>query len=36
MLKERDSLSGEDCRDGMTAIISVKPTNPQSECQTKD
>ncbi|MBE6914147.1 MAG: DNA gyrase subunit B, partial [Ruminococcaceae bacterium] len=35
MLKEGDSLSGEDCREGMTAIISVKLTNPQFEGQTK-
>ena len=36
MLKEGDSLSGEDCREGMTAVISVKLTNPQFEGQTKD
>ena len=35
MLKEGDSLSGEDCREGMTAIISVKLTEPQFEGQTK-
>lgn len=35
MLKEGDSLSGEDCREGMTAVISVKLTNPQFEGQTK-
>jgi len=35
LLKEGDSLSGEDCREGMTAIISVKLTNPQFEGQTK-
>ena len=34
-LKENDSLSGEDCREGMTAIISVKLTEPQFEGQTK-
>ena len=34
-LKEGDSLSGEDCREGMTAIISVKLTEPQFEGQTK-
>jgi DNA gyrase subunit B len=34
-LKEGDSLSGEDCREGMTAVISVKLTNPQFEGQTK-
>ena len=35
VLKEGDSLSGEDCREGLTAIISVKLTNPQFEGQTK-
>ena len=35
MLKDGDSLSGEDCREGLTAIISVKLTNPQFEGQTK-
>ena len=34
-LKESDNLSGEDCREGMTAIISVKLTEPQFEGQTK-
>ena len=34
-LKEGDSLSGEDCREGLTAVISVKLTNPQFEGQTK-
>ena len=36
VLKDGDSLSGEDCREGMTAVISVKLTNPQFEGQTKD
>ena len=36
LLKDGDSLSGEDCREGMTAIISVKLTEPQFEGQTKD
>jgi len=35
LLKDGDSLSGEDCREGMTAIISVRLTNPQFEGQTK-
>jgi len=35
VLKEGDSLSGEDCREGMTAVISVKLTEPQFEGQTK-
>ena len=36
MLKENDApLTGEDVREGLTAIISVKLTNPQFEGQTK-
>jgi len=36
ILKERDTnLSGEDIREGLTAIISVKLKNPQFEGQTK-
>jgi DNA gyrase subunit B len=35
VLKDGDSLSGEDCREGLTAVISVKLTNPQFEGQTK-
>ena len=36
MLKEKDeSFSGEDVREGMTAIISVKLATPQFEGQTK-
>ena len=36
LLKEKESnLSGEDIREGMTAIISVKIENPQFEGQTK-
>ena len=35
-LKERDdNLSGEDIREGLTAVISAKLTNPQFEGQTK-
>ena len=34
-LKDGESLTGEDCREGMTAIISVKLTEPQFEGQTK-
>lgn len=36
LLKEQDAnLSGEDVREGLTAVISVKLTNPQFEGQTK-
>lgn len=36
MLKESDiNLSGEDIREGLTAIVSVKLTEPQFEGQTK-
>lgn len=35
LLKDVESLSGEDCREGLTAVISVKLTNPQFEGQTK-
>ena len=35
LLKENEKLSGEDVREGLTAIISVKLMNPQFEGQTK-
>ena len=35
IFKENEKLSGEDIREGITAIISVKLTNPQFEGQTK-
>ena len=35
LLKEDETLSGEDCREGLTAVISVKLENPQFEGQTK-
>ncbi len=36
ILKEKDqNLSGEDTREGLTAVISVKVTEPQFEGQTK-
>ena len=34
-LKNDDKLSGEDCREGLTCVISVKLTNAQFEGQTK-
>ena len=35
IIKDNEKLSGEDCREGITAIISVKLRNPQFEGQTK-
>jgi DNA gyrase subunit B len=35
ILKNDDKLSGEDCREGLCASISVKLTEPQFEGQTK-
>ena len=35
LIKEGDKVSGEDCREGLTAVISVKLTNAQFEGQTK-
>ncbi len=35
LIKDDDKLSGEDVREGLTAIISVKLKNPQFEGQTK-
>ena len=35
LLKENEKLSGEDIREGLTAIISVKIEEPQFEGQTK-
>ena len=36
MIKGDDKVSGEDCREGLTAVISVKLTEAQFEGQTKD
>ena len=37
LLKDNEpNLSGEDCREGLTAVISVKLTDPQFEGQTKN
>jgi len=36
LLKEKDeNLSGDDCREGLTAVISIKISEPQFEGQTK-
>ncbi|MFW2331512.1 MAG: DNA topoisomerase (ATP-hydrolyzing) subunit B [Nitrospinota bacterium] len=35
LLKDNQQLSSEDCREGLTAVLSVKLANPQFEGQTK-
>ena len=35
ILKDEDKVSGEDCREGLTCVISVKLTEAQFEGQTK-
>ena len=35
LIKDGDKVSGEDCREGLTAVISVKLTDAQFEGQTK-
>lgn len=36
ILKGEEKLSGEDCREGIVAVLSVKLVNPQFESQTKE
>jgi DNA gyrase subunit B len=35
LLKENESLSGDDVMEGLTAVISIKVKDPQFEGQTK-
>ena len=35
LLKDDEKVSGEDCREGLTCVISVKLTEAQFEGQTK-
>ncbi|MCP6468220.1 DNA topoisomerase IV subunit B, partial [Klebsiella pneumoniae] len=35
MKDDKERLSGEDTREGLTAVVSIKHSNPQFEGQTK-